>query len=73
MNHHLKKRKDNWFSLKLDIQKLDIDKFKLVPTDLHKLKSDVAKLDLDKLEAALTHLKEITDTADKDAVQNNVW
>ena len=36
-------------SLKAEVGKLDVDKFKNVPTDLSNLKSEVDKLDIDKL------------------------
>ena len=36
-------------NLKSDVDKLDVDKLKNVPTDLSNSKSKVAKLDVDKL------------------------
>ena len=41
--------KDDLANLKSDIDKLDIDKLKNVPSNLSNLKSKVDKLDIDKL------------------------
>ena len=42
-------KKTNLANLKPDVDKLDIDKLKKVPTKLNNLKSKVDKLDVDKL------------------------
>ena len=54
-------------SLKSNVDKLDIDKLKNVPTNLNSLKSKVDKLDLDKLVPVLVDLNKLSD-----AVKNDV-
>ena len=54
--------KKNWFSyLKSDVDKLDIDKLKNVPTNLNNLKSKIVKLDFDKLIPAPVDLSKLSD------------
>ena len=40
-------KKTHWTSLKSDVDELDIDKLKDIPSDLSNLKSKVDKLDAD--------------------------
>ena len=48
-------------NLKSDVDKLDIDKLKNVPTNLSNLKSKVDKLDVDKLVPVLVDLSKLSD------------
>ena len=48
-------------NLKSDVDKLDIDKFKNVPSNLSNLKSKIHKLDVDKLVPVPVDLSKITD------------
>ena len=54
-------------NLKSDVDKLDINKLKKVPSNLGNLKSKVDKLDVDKLVSALVGLSKLSDV-----VSNNV-
>ena len=54
-------------NLKSDVDKLDIDKLKNVPTNLSKLKTKVDKLDVDKLVSVPVDLSKLSD-----AVKNGV-
>ena len=47
--HHLLLKKTDLVHLKSDVDKLDIDKLKNVPSGLNNLKSKIDKLDFDKL------------------------
>ena len=53
--------KVNLASLKCNLDKLDIDKLKNVPTNLSNLKSKVGKLDIDKLVPAPVALSKLSD------------
>ena len=55
-------KKVNLASLKLNVDKLDIDKFKNVPTNLSNLKS---KEDVDKLLPVAVDLSKLSDTVKK--------
>ena len=46
--------------LKSDVDKLDTDKFKILPSNLSNLKSKVDKLDIGKLETTLFGLSKIS-------------
>ena len=48
-------------NLKSDVDKLDIDKLKNVPSNLRNLKSKVAKLDVDKLVPVPVDLNKVND------------
>ena len=54
-------KKTNLANLKSDVDKLDIDKFKNVPTSLSKLKSKVDKLNIGKLETTPVDLSKLSD------------
>ena len=47
-------------NLKSDVDKLDIDKLKNVPSGLSSLKSDVDKLDIGKLETTVVYLSKLS-------------
>ena len=49
-------KKDDLASIKSDVDELDINKLKNIPTNLRNLKSKVEKLDLDKLVLVLVDL-----------------
>ena len=65
--HHLKKV--DLASLKSNVDKLDIDKLKNIPTNLSNLKSKVEKLDFDKLVPAPVDLKTLSDVVKTDVVK----
>ena len=54
-------KKADLANLKSNVDKLDIDKLKNVPTNLSNLKSKVAKLDVDKLVPAPVNLSKLSD------------
>ena len=56
-------------NLKSNIDKLDIDKLKNIPTNLSNLKSKVEKLDFDKLVPAPVDLKTLSDVVKTDVVK----
>ena len=56
-------------NLKSNIEKLDIDKLKNIPTNLSNLKSKVEKLDFDKLVPAPVDLKTLSDVVKTDVVK----
>ena len=62
----------NLANLKFDVDKLDINQLKNVPTTLSNLKSKVAKLDIDKLVPVPVDLSELNDVINNDAVKKDV-
>ena len=58
--------------LKSDVDKLDIDKLKNVPTNLSNLKSKVDKLDVDKLVPVPVDLSKLSDVVKNDVVKKDV-
>ena len=60
-------------NLKSDVDKLDIDKLKNVPTDLGNLKSKIDKLDDDKLVPVPVDLSKLSDEGKNDVVKNDVY
>ena len=56
-------------SLKPNVDKLDIDKLKNIPTNLSNLKSKVDKLDVDKLVLVPVDLSKRSDAVKNDAVK----
>ena len=59
-------------SLKSDVDELDIDKLKTVPSGLSNWKSNVDKLDVDKLVPAPVDLSKLSDVVNNDFVKNTV-
>ena len=59
--------------LKSDIDKLDIDKLKNVPSGLNNLKSKVSKLDVGKLIPVPFYLIKLSDAVKNDAVKNTEY
>ena len=60
--HHLKKKKVDLASLKLDVDKLDIDDCRTVHNDLNNLESKIKKINVDKLKTIPFDLKSLRDT-----------
>ena len=60
-----KKKKADLVSLKSDVDKLDIDKLRNIPSNLSNLKSKVDKLNADKLKPVPVILKKINDVVEK--------
>ena len=56
-------------SLKSNVDKLDTDKLKKVPTNLSNLKSKVDKLDIDKFVPASVDLSKLSDVVKNDVVK----
>ena len=60
-------------SLKSDAGKLDIDKLKNVPTNLHNLKSKIDKLDVDKLIPVPVDLSKLSNVTKNDVVYKKTY
>ena len=60
-------------NLKNNVDKLDIDKLKNVPTYLSNLKSKVHKLDVDKLVPVPVNLSKLSDVVKNDAVKKDAY
>ena len=60
-------------NLKSNIDKLDIGKLKIVPTNLSNLKSKVDKLDVDKLVPVLVDLGKLSNVGKNDAAKKDVY
>ena len=58
---------------KLDLEKLDIDKVKNLPTNFKNLKNKVCKLDLDKLIPVPANLSKLGDVVKNDVVNKYVY
>ena len=59
-------------SLKIDVDKFDIDKLKTVPTNLSDLESKVNKIDIGKLKTVPVDPKKLKDAEERDVVKNSV-
>ena len=59
--------------LKSDVDKLEIDKLKNVPTNLRNLKSKVDKSDVDKLVPVPADLSKLNDIVKNDVVKKDVY
>ena len=64
-------KKVNLANLKSNVDKLDIDKLKIVPTNLSNLKSKVDKLDVDKLVPFLVDLSKLSNVVKNDIDKND--
>ena len=65
-----------WFdlaNLKSNVDKLDIEKLKNVPTNLSNLKSKVGKLDVDKLVLVPIDLSRLSDAVKNGVVKKDVY
>ena len=60
-------------NLKSDVDELDIDNLKNVPTNLSNLKSKVDKLDVDKLVIVAVDLSKLSDVVKNDVVKKDVY
>ena len=60
-------------NLKSNVDKLDIEKLKNVPTNLSNLKSKVNKLDVDKLVPVLVDLSKLSNVVKNDVVKKDVY
>ena len=65
-------KKTDLANLKSDVDKLDIDKLKNVPTNLSNLKSKVDKLDVDKWVPVPVDLSKLSDVVKNDIVKKDV-
>ena len=63
----------NLANLKSNVDKLDIDKLKNVPTNLSNLKSKVDKLDFDKLVPVPVDLSKLSDPVKNDVVKKDAY
>ena len=63
-------KKSDLANLKSDVDKLDINKWKNVPTSLSNLKSKVEAVDVDKLVPVSVDLGKISNVVKDDAVKN---
>ena len=59
--------------LKSNVDKLDIDKLKNVPTNLRNLKSEAHTLDVDRILPAPVDLKKLSDVVKNDVVKKDVY
>ena len=66
-------KKVNLPSLKSNVDKLDTDIFKNVPTNLNNLKSKVDKLDVDKVVPIPVDLSKLSDVVKTDVVKKDVY
>ena len=57
----------------IQLDKLDIDKLKNVPTNLRNLKTKVDNLDVDKLVPVSAHLSKLSDTVKNDIAKKDVY
>ena len=60
-------------NLKSNVDKLDIDKLKNVPTNLSNLKSKVDKLDVDKLVPVPVDLSKLSDVVKNNVIKKDVY
>ena len=60
-------------NLKSDVDKLDIDKLKNLPTNLNNLKNKADKLDVDKLVPVPVDLSKLSDVVKNDVVKKDVY
>ena len=59
----------NLASLKTEVDKLDLDKLKSLPTNLSNLKNKVEKLDINKLPPAPVHLSKLSNAVKNEVVK----
>ena len=73
MIHHLLLKKTDLANLKYDVDKLDIDKLKNVPSGLISLKSKVDKLDIGKLQTTPVDLSKPSNAVKNDVVKKTEY
>ena len=66
-------KKANLVDLKSDVDKLDIDKLKNVPSSLNNFKSKADKLDVDKIVPLPVDLSKLSDVVKNDVVRKNIY
>ena len=66
-------KKTDLASLKCDVDKLDIDKLKNVPSNLSSLKSKVDKLEIGKLETTPADLSKLSNIVKNDVVKRTEY
>ena len=66
-------KKTDLANLESDVDKLDIDKFKNIPSGLSNLKSKVDKLDCGKLESTPVDLCKLSDVVKKEVVKETEY
>ena len=66
-------KKTDLANLKSDVDKLDIDKLKNVPSNLSNLKAKVDELDIGKLETTLLDLSNLSNVVKNDVVKKTVY
>ena len=66
-------KKTDLANLKSDVDKLDIDELKNVPSNLNNLKSKVDKLDADKLALVSLNLSKLSNAVKNDVVKKDVY
>ena len=71
--HHLLLKKVDLANLKSDVDNLDIDKLKNLPTNLNNLKNKVEKLDVDELISVLVDLSKLSDVVKNDVVKKDEY
>ena len=71
--HRILLKKTDVANLNSDVDKLDIDKLKNVPSNLSNLKSKLDKLDVDKLVPIPVNLSKLSDVVKNDAVKKDVY
>ena len=67
--HRILLKKTDVANLNSDVDKLDIDKLKNMPSNLSNLKSKLDKLDVDKLVPIPVNLSKLSDVVKNDAVK----
>ena len=73
MIHHFLLKQTDLVSLKFNVDKLDIDKLKNVPSNLSNLKSKADKLENGKLGTTPVHLSKLNDVVKYDVVEKYVY
>ena len=73
MIHHLLLKKIDLANLNSNVDKLDIDKLKNVPTNLSSSKSKVDKLNVDKLVPVPSDLSKVRKKKKNDVVKKNAY
>ena len=66
-------KKANLVDLKSDVDKLDIDKLKNVPSSLNNFKSKADKFDVDKIVPLPVDLSKLSDAVKNDVVRKSIY
>ena len=73
LKHQILLKKTDLANLKSDVDKLDIDKSKIIPCGLCSLKSKVDKLDIGKLETSPVNLSKLSNVVKNDVVKKTEY